>query len=156
MRPQSSGLLTPPPAAPAGWQWPLGHSAHPRTRAGVLPSAAMRPGTLTGQPCPFLGSRVVSANSQPPERRRGQGAGGGTLDSGLDALPSTLEGGGMGGLWRRRPGLRGPRGNVRSQLPSGSRLGLSLGEICFLLQDREMSYFFLNFNKDSDFFPEGL
>lgn len=34
---------------------------------------------------------------QPPERRRGQGAGGETLDSRLDALPSTLEGGGMGG-----------------------------------------------------------
>lgn len=33
---------------------------------------------------------------RPPEHRRGQGRGGGTLDSGLDALPSTLEGRGMG------------------------------------------------------------
>lgn len=49
----------------------------------------------------------------------------------------------MGRLWRRLPGLRGPQGNVRSQLPSCSHLGLSLGEICFLLQDCEMSYFFL-------------
>lgn len=48
----------------------------------------------------------------------------------------------------------GPTGPCREPAPLRFLLGLSLGEICFLLQDKETSYFFLNFNKDSAFLKD--
>lgn len=126
-------------------QWtpnPLpGHSAHPRSGAGVLPSAAARPGTLTGQPCPFLRSKVASGNS-PLSAGGGRGQEGRpwTLVWMLCLVPWKAEGW-EGGTVEALTQTQGPTGQ-RQKLPSGSHLGLSLGEICFLLQDRDMSYFF--------------
>lgn len=79
---------------------------------------------------------------RPPEHRRGQGQEGGpwTLVWTPCLVPWKAEGCGWGTV-EASTQTQGPTGQ-RWELPLGSRLGLSLGEICFLLQDREMSNFF--------------
>lgn len=165
MGPAKSGPWEPlnPNATGSPWCLLLGGAAaaqpapeHPLDQAQApSPEPASSPGTFIGKHCPFLSSSAVWRNTPPRGRLElGDGRGPWTLAQTASQVP--LEGGGLCKCLPRPVGA--PRTIGGSQFPSSSLLELeSLGEICVLLHDTEMClFFFFNFNKNSDFFPEVL